>query len=95
VLRLVSVSEPFFAALIILEGVFNGAGDVRMPLLFSILSMWGVRIFCTWLCVTRLHLGLTAVWGCMVADNLTRFALMAHRYRGERWKRGITIQNTD
>lgn len=95
VLRLVSVSEPFFAALIILEGVFNGAGDVRMPLLFSILSMWGVRIFCTRLCVTRLRLGLTAVWGCMVADNLTRFALMAHRYRGEHWKRGISIQNTD
>ena len=41
VLRIVAVSEPMFAALIIFEGVFNGIGDTRAPFVFSIISMWG------------------------------------------------------
>lgn len=89
VLRIVSVSEPFFAVVIILQGTFNGVGDVRAPVAFSLFSMWVVRLGLTWLCVTRLQLGLPAVWCCMVADNLTRFFLMTLRYRGNRWKRGI------
>ena len=51
VLRIVAVSEPMFAALIIFEGVFNGIGDTRAPFVFSIISMWGVRIAGTCLCV--------------------------------------------
>ena len=91
VLRIVSVSEPFFAVVIILEGVFSGVGDVRAPLLFSLFSMWGVRLCLTALCVFRLGLGLEAVWCCMVADNLTRFFLLFSRFCGRRWKRGLPI----
>lgn len=87
VLRIVSVSEPFFAMLIILEGVFNGAGDTRAPFLISLATMWGVRIVCTLLCVGVFHLGLTAVWWCMVADNMSCFLAMLIRYRGRSWKR--------
>ena len=89
VLRIVAVSEPFYAVFIILEGTFNGVGDVKAPLVFALVSMWGVRILFTFICVTRLHLGLRAVWCCMVADNMTRFILMTRRYAGTRWKRGI------
>ncbi len=89
VLRIVSLSEPFYAVLIILEGTFNGAGDTRAPLFFSLFSMWGVRITCTWICVDLLQLDLTAVWWCMVADNMVRFALLLHRYRGQAWKRSM------
>ena len=87
VLRIVSVSEPFYAVVIILQGTFNGVGDVKAPLTFSLMCMWGVRLGLTFLCVTRFHLGLTAVWWCMVTDNLTRFVLMVTRYCGRKWRR--------
>lgn len=86
VLRIVAVSEPFFAVVIILEGIFNGVGDTRLPFLFSLVSMWGVRILGTTVCVRLLHLPLPAAWLCMVADNMTRFVLLTLRYRGGRWK---------
>ena len=65
VLRIVAVSEPVFGASIILEGVFDGIGDTRTPLVISIATMWGVRILATYVCVNWLHLGLTA--GCGAA----------------------------
>ncbi len=89
VLRIVAVSEPFFAVVIIMEGVFNGVGDTKIPFVFSLVSMWGVRILFTYLCVSVFHLGLTAVWLCMVGDNMTRFVCMVIRYGRGSWKKHL------
>ena len=91
VLRIVAVSEPFYAILIILEGTFNGVGETKIPFVVSIVSMWGVRILFTWLCVAVFHLGLTAVWVCMVADNLTRFACLLIMYRKGNWYKRLGL----
>lgn len=80
-LRIVALSEPIFGISIILEGIFNGAGDTRHPFLYSLFSMWGIRIVGTFLCVHFFQLGLNAVWLCMVADNVCRGILLAIRYR--------------
>lgn len=95
VLRIVAVSEPFFAVVIILEGIFNGVGDTKVPFVFSLISMWGVRIVFTYLCVSVFHFGLTAVWLCMVADNMTRFVCMLIRYIRGSWKKhlGFSLQS--
>ena len=92
VLRIVAVSEPVFGASIILEGVFDGIGDTRTPLVISIATMWGVRILATYVCVNWLHLGLTAVWCCMVADNVARGALLFARYVRGRWKQSVGLE---
>lgn len=86
VLRIVAVSEPMYGALVILIGIFNGVGDTKTPFIISLFSMWGVRIFSTFLCVSVFGLGLTAVWLCMVADNVMRFSLLLIRYLSGRWK---------
>ena len=88
-LWIVAVSEPFFAILIILDGVFHGIGDTKAPFLFSACTMWGVRLVGAFLCVNVLGLGLRAVWLCMVADNMARFALMLARYLTGRWRRRL------
>lgn len=80
-LRIVALSEPIFGISIILEGIFNGAGDTKHPFLYSLFSMWGIRIVGTFLCVHFFHLGLNAVWLCMVADNVCRGILLTVRYR--------------
>lgn len=88
-LRIVAVSEPFFAILIIIEGVFNGVGDTKAPFLFALCTMWGIRITATFFCVRVFHLGLDAVWLCMIADNITRFLCMLLRYRSGKWKKRL------
>lgn len=85
VLRIISLSEPFFAVVIILEGVFDGVGDTRTPFFISLFCMWGVRVLATWVCVSHLGFGLVAVWMCMIADNLVRFILVLIRYRNHKW----------
>ncbi len=90
-LRIVAVSEPFFVIVVILEGIFGGLGDTKAPFFFSLLSMWGVRIPTTLLCVTVFRLGLGAVWGCMIADTFLRFFLMGGRFLRGSWKRKLEL----
>lgn len=85
ILRIVAVSEPLFAVSIIMEGIFNGIGDVKAPFIISVLSMWMIRLSFTYLCVVHLYLGLNAVWICMVADNVIRCILLLIRFFRRNW----------
>ncbi|MCD7892594.1 MAG: MATE family efflux transporter [Erysipelotrichaceae bacterium] len=86
VLRIVSVSEPIYGILVILEGTFNGMGDTKAPFIFSCITMWGVRIFGTYIVIHILHLGLAQVWVMMVCDNVLRCILLLQRFLREKWK---------
>lgn len=68
-LRLVSFSEPLFGLMIVLEGISYGKGHTKNVFWCETISMWGVRIVGTFICVKLLAMGLTAVWICMIADN--------------------------
>jgi len=86
-LRVVAVSEPIYGLLIIFEGVFNGMGDVKVPVVFSIITMWGIRILGTLLAVNTFRLGLGAAWTAMALDNVVRCALLVIRYKSGTWLR--------
>ena len=75
VLRMVACSEPFYGISLVTEGMLQGAGQTRVPLLYSLIGMWGVRITGTFVCTQLLGLGLIAAWGCMIANNLLIFTL--------------------
>ena len=85
VLRMVALSEPFYGVTIVLEGSLQGAGNTRMPFLFNVIGMWGVRIVGTFLLVRVLGYGLTAAWGAMIAHNLLLFILYVLYRRFGRW----------
>ena len=91
ILRIVACSEPLYAAMIIFEGVFHGVGQTKYPFIVSLITMWGVRVLGTLLCVSVLGLGLPAVWLCMVGDNVTRAVLLGARYFSGRWKRNLDL----
>ena len=91
-LKIVAFSEPFFAAAIIMEGVFNGVGDTKAPFAISLMTMWGIRILFTFLVVNVFHLGLASVWLCMVGDNVTRCILLVFRYFRGSWKRRLDLE---
>ena len=75
VLRMVACSEPFYGVSIVTEGMLQGAGETRIPLVYNLSGMWGVRIVGTFLCTRLLGLGLVSAWACMIAHNLLVFAL--------------------
>lgn len=70
-LKMVAFIEPFFGVMVAWQGISYGTGQTRSVFVIEACSMWGIRILCTFL-VIRAGLGLTAVWGCMMADNVTK-----------------------
>ena len=75
-LRLVAFSEPFFGLMIVLEGISYGMGRTKHVFACEAVSMWGIRILGTFLCVNVFGLGLRAVWLCMIADNICKAVLL-------------------
>lgn len=74
-LKIVALSEPFYGLMIVTEGIFYGLGRTRYAFVIETLSMWGIRIIFTYICVRIWGCGLREVWLCMIADNIFK-ALM-------------------
>jgi len=85
VLKIVAISEPIYGVLVILEGTFNGMGDTRAPFVYSLITMWGIRVLGTWFMIHICGLGLTYVWMMMICDNIARCILLAQRFLRGQW----------
>ena len=77
VLQMVAISEPFYGVSIIIGGMMQGMGNTKLPLIYNISGMWGVRILGTFLCTQIFGLGLVSAWACMIGHNLLLFAIFA------------------
>ncbi len=89
VLRIVALSEPFYGISIVTEGMLQGAGQTKMPFLFNIICMWGVRILGTYLCIHFFSLGLVSAWICMIADNMLLLICFRVYFRLGSWRREV------
>lgn len=78
VLRMVAISEPFFGVSIIIEGMMQGMGNTKLPLICNIAGMWGVRIVGTFLCTQCFGMGLVSAWACMIGHNLLLFTVFTY-----------------
>ncbi|MBR3751269.1 MAG: MATE family efflux transporter [Clostridia bacterium] len=85
VLRMVSVTEPFYGIAIILEGMLLGIGQTKTPFIYNLIGMWGVRIVGTFICTQLVGLGLIAAWGCMIAHNLLLCLMFYVNYKKGKW----------
>ena len=85
VLRMVALSEPFYGVSIIVEGMMQGVGKTKLPFIFNICGMWGVRIVGTFLCTQILGFGLVSAWSCMIAHNMLLFSVFFIIYLRGRW----------
>lgn len=83
ILRIEAFAEPGFAAAIVAYGVFVGAGDTRIPSIFNLLTIWGVRITLSLLLVGRY--GLAGVWCAMAVELCVRGVIFIVRLFRERW----------
>lgn len=85
VLRMVALSEPFYGVSIVIEGMMQGVGNTKIPFIFNIVGMWGIRILGTFICTRFLSLGLISAWGAMITHNLILFAMFLIYYLTGRW----------
>ena len=72
VLRIEAWAEPMFAAAIVCNGVFIGAGDTIIPAIMSLGSMWAVRL--TLAATLAPKFGLKGVWTAMAIELLFNWA---------------------
>ncbi|HUR53714.1 MAG TPA: MATE family efflux transporter [Gemmataceae bacterium] len=99
VLKLIAFAMPALAAQIVFTAALRGAGDARVPVLFSWIGFLGVRIPLAYLLTrpevdlgvfgkVRGHdMGLFGAWVAMVADIWVRGIFFTLRYAGGRWKK--------
>ena len=95
VLRLVAFAMPAVACTIIFPYALRGAGDTRVPVLFTWIGFLGVRIpLAYWLTKPEVNLGpfgmwhggLFGAWLAMFADLHVRGVMLLLRFAGGRWK---------
>ncbi len=77
VLRIEAWAEPMFAAAIVCNGVFIGAGDTLIPALMSLGSMWAVRL--TLAASLAPKYGLKGVWTAMAIELTFRGSIFLTR----------------
>ena len=87
-LRIEAFAEPMFAAAIVCNGVFVGAGDTLKPAIMSLLSMWGVRL--TLAALLAVTYGLPGVWTAMAIELSFRgFIFLGRLFQGG-WMKKLT-----
>ena len=87
-LRIEAFAEPMFAAAIVCNGVFVGAGDTLKPAIMSLLSLWGVRL--TLAAVLAVTYGLPGVWTAMAIELSFRGLIFLGRLFQGGWMRKLT-----
>ena len=98
-IRIVSVSMPSLALVIIMTGALRGAGDTIFPLIFSFIGLLFVRIpLAYYLCWEEISLplsdiviqgkglGVQGAWYAMVVDIVLRSLMVLGRFLQGGWK---------
>ncbi len=95
VLRLIAFAMPFLASCIIMTSALRGAGDTRVPVLYTCIGFFLLRIPAAFLFarnpsddifLPELALGLLGAWLAMFIDLLVRGILLLYRFGSGRWK---------
>ena len=84
-LRIEAFAEPMFAAAIVCNGIFIGAGDTLRPAIMSLSSMWGVRLTLAALLATTY--GLPGVWTAMAIELTFRGLIFLIRLMQGGWNK--------
>ena len=89
VLRIEAWAEPMFAAAIVANGVFVGAGDTIFPAIMSLASMWAIRL--TLAASLAPKYGLKGVWTAMAIELTFRGSIFLTRLFKGGWAEKMKI----
>ncbi len=86
-LRTVAFAMPALGPTIIFTAALRGAGDTRVPVLFTWIGFLLVRIPLAYLLTGPANLGLFGAWLAMLSDLYLRGFLFLWRFASGRWQR--------
>lgn len=89
-LTIVSASYILFTLMFIYSGALRGAGDTMIPMFFSLLSLWIIRIPIAWFLSERI--GSVGIWWSIPAGWLVGLALSYFYYKTGRWKKMAVVK---
>ena len=89
ILRIEAFAEPLYAAAIVANGSFRGAGDTLVPSCMNFLSMWVIRLPLSWFLAYPMGLGLQGVWIAMCLELCARGTIFLIRLSGKRWMKQV------
>jgi putative MATE family efflux protein len=92
-LTIVSIFYITFTMMFIYNGVTRGAGDTFFPMLFSILSLWIIRIPFAWYFSGKI--GVAGIWWSIPAGWAVGLALSYFYYKTGRWKKKTVVKYVD
>jgi putative MATE family efflux protein len=93
VLRIEAWAEPMFAAAIVCNGIFIGAGDTLKPAFMSLASMWGVRLTLAW--YLSKDYGLKGVWLAMAIELTFRGIMFLTRLFVGHWNNKLKLKTKE
>lgn len=89
-LTIVSIFYITFTMMFIYNGVTRGAGDTLYPMLFSILSLWVIRIPFAWYFSGKI--GVAGIWWSIPAGWAVGLTLSYFYYKSGRWKNKAVVK---
>ncbi|HEX2970517.1 MAG TPA: MATE family efflux transporter [Bacteroidales bacterium] len=89
-LTIVSASYILFTMMFIYNGVMRGAGDTLLPMFFSLLSLWIIRIPFAWFLSDRF--GSVGIWWSIPAGWAVGLILAYFYYKTGRWKKMAVVK---
>jgi len=92
-LTIVSLFYITFTLMFIYNGVTRGAGDTLAPMLFTLLSLWIIRIPFAWYFSGKI--GVEGIWWSIPAGWAVGFVLSYLYYKSGRWKSKTVVNVGD
>lgn len=92
-LTIVSIFYLLFTLMFIYNGVMRGAGDTLVPMFFSVLSLWIIRIPLAWYLSGKI--GASGIWWSIPAGWSVGLALSFLYYKSGRWKKKAVVKYQD
>jgi putative MATE family efflux protein len=89
-LTIVSSFYILFTLMFIYNGVMRGAGDTLIPMFFSLLSLWIIRIPMAWFLSGKI--GAAGIWWAIPAGWMIGLILSFSYYKSGRWKRKTIVK---
>lgn len=87
-LRITGAGYIFFAVMFISNGIINGSGNTIVTMIFSLLSLWVIRVPLTAV-LTETSLGISGVWLSVVISYAIVMTISLMYYYSGKWKKTV------
>lgn len=77
---------------LIYVGALKGSGDVKFPVFYGIVSMWGIMVLGSYILGIKMGMGLVGFWLGIGTDETTRGIVMLLRWKGKHWQKHALIK---